>query len=218
MVFELRNIRAGKVPFVSAVPLDDNLDKILASIEGPPETPYEGGVFFIKVKLSELDPLGPPIMMFHTKIYHPNISPQGHICADYREKWNSVLSAGIESPVNDAKDLWYPTKSYDIQWSLGALLTALCGLLATPDVDDPLVPEIAQKYLEDYDGFCQDARYYTQRYATGSRPPQEDISFSEENPLVDAWYVLGPTLFLVSINSHTVKYPSSVEQSRVSKG
>lgn len=41
MFFELRDIREGKVPFVSAVPVDDNLDTVLASIEGPPETPYE---------------------------------------------------------------------------------------------------------------------------------------------------------------------------------
>jgi hypothetical protein len=104
MFFELRNIRAGKVPFVSAVPLDESLAKILASIEGPPETPYEGGIFFITVKLSDTDPFGPPLMRFHTKIYHPNISPQGHICADYREKWNSVLSAGFAKiPVSDPR-------------------------------------------------------------------------------------------------------------------
>jgi ubiquitin-protein ligase len=185
MFIELRNIRAGKVPFVSAVPLDDNLAKVLGSIEGPPETPYEGGVFFITIKLSETDPFGPPLMRFHTKIYHPNISPQGHICADYKEKWNSVLSAGTtKAPVSDSSALWYPAKSRDTQWSLGALLTALCGLLATPDVDDPLVPEIAQKYLEDYDGYCENARLYTKRFATGPRPEHEDLVFSEELPLI----------------------------------
>jgi ubiquitin-protein ligase len=181
MFFELRNIRAGKVPFVSAVPLDDSLAEVLASIEGPPETPYEGGVFFITVKLSETNPFGPPLMRFHTKIYHPNISPQGHICADYKEKWNAVLSAGTsKAPVSDSCALWYPPKSGDTRWSLGALLTAMCGLLASPDVDDPLVPEIAQKYIEDYNGYCENARLYTQRFATGPRPEYQDLIFSED--------------------------------------
>lgn len=181
MFFELRNIRAGKVPFVSAVPLDDSLAEVLASIEGPPETPYEGGVFFITVKLSETKPFGPPLMRFHTKIYHPNISPQGHICADYKEKWNTVLSAGSsKAPVSDSCALWYPPKSGDVRWSLGALLTAMCGLLASPDVDDPLVPEIAQKYIEDYNGYCENARLYTQRFATGQRPEYQDLVFSED--------------------------------------
>jgi ubiquitin-protein ligase len=181
MFFELRNIRASKVPFVSAVPLDDSLAKVLASIEGPPETPYEGGIFFITVQLSETDPYAPPVMRFHTKIYHPNISPQGHICADYKAKWNAVLAAGTSRiPVSDSNSIWYSPKSGDTRWSLGALLTALCGLLASPDVEDPLVPEIAQKYLEDYDGYCENARLYTKRFAMGPRPEERDLIFSEE--------------------------------------
>lgn len=184
MFFELRNIRAGKVPFVSAVPLDDSLEKVLASIEGPPETPYEGGVFWITVKLSETDPFGPPLMRFHTKIYHPNISPQGHICADYKEKWNAVLSYGTSRvPVTDPKALWYPAGSHETRWSLGDLLTAICGLLASPDVDDPLVPEIARIYLEDYESYCEYARRYTNLYATSSRPEDGELNFSEELPL-----------------------------------
>jgi ubiquitin-protein ligase len=184
--FDLRNIRTGKIPFVSAAPVQDSLDRVLASIEGPPETPYEGGIFWITVKLSNIDPLGPPLMRFQTKIYHPNISPKGHICADYKEKWNSVLSAGsTDGPVQNPADLWYRRKSGETLWSLGALLTALCGLLATPDVDDPLVPEIAQKYLEDYDGYCQNAKLYTQLYATGERPEEIKLIFLEDGPKED---------------------------------
>jgi ubiquitin-protein ligase len=183
MFIDLRNIRAGKVPFVSAVPLDDRVDKVLASIEGPPETPYEGGIFWITVKLPENDPNAPPMMRFHTKVYHPNISPQGHICADYKEKWTSAFPAGIHrSPVKDPNALWYRAKSSDAEWTLGALLTALCGLLATPDVDDPLVPEIAQKYLEDFDGYCKNAKLYTQRFATGERPDESQLLFLEDLP------------------------------------
>ena len=183
MFIDLRNIRAGKVPFISAVPLNDRLDKVLASIEGPPETSYEGGIFWITVKLPENDPNAPPMMRFHTKVYHPNISPQGHICADYKEKWTSAFPAGIHrSPVKDPNALWYRAKSSDAEWTLGALLTALCGLLATPDVDDPLVPEIAQKYLEDFDGYCKNARLYTQRFATGERPDESQLLFLEDLP------------------------------------
>ncbi|PVH76054.1 hypothetical protein DL98DRAFT_574700 [Cadophora sp. DSE1049] len=190
MFLELRNIRAGKVPFVSATPLDNRLDRILASIEGPPETPYEGGVFWITVKLSETDPYGPPLMRFHTKIYHPNISPQGHICADYKDKWNDVLSAGFsKSHVKDPSDVWFSGNSKQIKWSLGALLTALCGLLASPDVEDPLVPEIAMKYLEDYDDYCRSARLFTEKWATGQRPDEANLLFLEDSfsEHLDAW-------------------------------
>jgi hypothetical protein len=76
----------------------------------------------------------------------------------------------------------YVAKSTGLKWSLGALLTALCGSLATPDVDDPLVPEIAQIYLEDHETYRHNARFYTKRFATGQRPDYEDLRFLEEVP------------------------------------
>lgn len=180
MFIEIRNIRSGKVPFVSAAPLNERLDEVLASIEGPPGTPYEGGVFWITVKLSSKDPFAPPLLRFHTKVYHPNISPQGHICADYTEKWNAVLSAGSQPPNSKKPDSWFAAKSSEVRWSLGALLTALCALLASPDADDPLVPEIAQTYLEDYDKYCENARLYTTKFASRNRPDYDQLLFFEE--------------------------------------
>ena len=191
MFIELRDIREGKVPFVSAAPLNDRLDKVLASIEGPPETPYEGGVFWITVKLSDIDPHGPPLMRFHTRIYHPNVSPRGDICADYKEKWTHMLSAGA-GKVKGQTALWYRGSRAKIEWSLGALLTALCGLLATPNVEDPLVPEIAQKYLEDYDGYCENARIYTKKFATAERPSEKDLLFFEASATSDDILVMSP--------------------------
>lgn len=182
MFIELRNIRTSKVPFVSAVPLDNCLNKVLASIEGPPETPYEGGIFWIAVKLPENNPYAPPLMRFHTKVYHPNISPQGHICSDYQQNWMAYSEYTHDSHVKDPTAIWYRSKSSNAEWTLGALLTALCGLLATPDVDDPLVPEIAQKYLEDYEGYCENAKRYTQLFATGERPNENQLLFLEETP------------------------------------
>jgi ubiquitin-protein ligase len=180
MFLELRNIRTANVPFVSAVPLGDNLDRVLASIEGPPETPYEGGVFWITVRLSEKDPLGPPLMRFQTKIYHPNISPQGHICSDYSQRWNDPSPKSRRRLAKDPGATWYGRKSTDIQWSLGALLMALCGLLASPDADDPLVPEIAQQYLANYGNYCEAARMYTKRYAGQERPDEHELQFLDD--------------------------------------
>ncbi|KAL5328695.1 hypothetical protein ACEPPN_002197 [Leptodophora sp. 'Broadleaf-Isolate-01'] len=178
MFVELRSIRLSKVPFISAVPLEDGLDKVLASIEGPPETPYDGGVFFITVKLSEHSQQA-PLMRFQTKIYHPNISPQGHICADYVQRWNPKECA--ETSTEDTVDWWYHRKPGETVWSLGALLTALCGFLAAPEVDGLLVPEIAQKYVEDY---CRSAKVYAQLYVLPRRPDNNDLVFLEDSEQV----------------------------------
>jgi hypothetical protein len=42
MVLELRSIRRAAIPFMSAVPIGDSLDRILASIEGPRTLPAPG--------------------------------------------------------------------------------------------------------------------------------------------------------------------------------
>jgi ubiquitin-protein ligase len=168
MFIELRNIRSGKIPFISAMTVGDRLDRILASIEGPPETPYEGGVFWLTGEIRPSDHSGVPLLRFHTKVYHPNIDSRGNLCADYWTRWGSNNKSG-----------WTFGQSSSV-WSLGALLVAICGLLSSPDTDDPLVPEIAQKYLEDYDDYCRSAKSYTEKYATGDRPTEDTLVFNED--------------------------------------
>lgn len=171
---ELRDIRQAQVPFISAVPINDRLDTILASIEGPPDTPYEGGVFWITMRITDHYPNQLPLMRFNTKIYHPNISPQGRVCyADGQLRTCTKLLK--------VSDGWFNGTERRRDWSIGALLTALCGLLSSPDVDDPLVPEIAQTYLIDYYKYCYNARIYTEKYATNKRPDEPDLVFLD-NP------------------------------------
>ncbi|KAH9904294.1 prion-inhibition and propagation-domain-containing protein [Xylariomycetidae sp. FL2044] len=168
---ELRNIRRAGVPFISAVPVGDALDQILASIEGPPGTPYEGGVFYIMVRIAEGNP---PALRFHTRIYHPNIHPSGRVCADYAEWWhNSNLLNGVAESHNRLP--WF-SEHITNHYTLGALLVAICGLLASPNIDDPLVPEIAEKYLTDYEGYCAAAKLYTERYAHACRPSDDELA------------------------------------------
>ncbi|KAK0738725.1 ubiquitin-conjugating enzyme/RWD-like protein, partial [Schizothecium vesticola] len=140
---ELRSIKAAKIPFLSARALGDSMDKVLASIEGPPDTPYEGGIFWLKVHFQTADISQPPVLRFITRVYHPNIDCLGNICADYQDCAS-----------------WFSTKS-----CLASILTAVCGLLASPNVEDPLVPEIAETYVKDHERYCEIARTYTLNHA-----------------------------------------------------
>lgn len=58
-----------------------------------------------------------------------------------------------------------------MQCTFGVLLTAICGLL---------VPVIAQKCLKVYDGYLENAKLYTQRFATADRPAADKLLFPEE--------------------------------------
>ena len=176
---ELRSIRYANVPFISAAPLGDCLDKMIARIEGPPDTPYEGGVFWILVSFSSVSETEPPLLRFLTRIYHPNIDCNGNICADYHAWWNELEHIGTST--KSTKEAWFSARKSN-WYSLGALLTALCGLLASPNIDDPLVVEIAETYIRSHADYCSAARRYTQMYARKDVRPQEyyDIAMKQD--------------------------------------
>jgi ubiquitin-conjugating enzyme E2 S len=67
---------------------EDPLD-IQADINGPKETPYEKGVFRVKILVGSDFPYTAPKGIFTTKIYHPNVSEKGEICVNTLNKdWN----------------------------------------------------------------------------------------------------------------------------------
>jgi ubiquitin-protein ligase len=178
MFHELKTIRKAKVPFISAIPVGDDLSRILASIEGPPETPYEGGIFWILVLASQKA----PILRFHTKIYHPNIDHStGVLCADFQQKWNPAkIQPSLKKHFAESTALWSERTSPDM-WSLLSLLIAICGLLASPNVNDPLVPDIAQKLVQDPDHFYEIAKKWTAEHAKASDKPDEaSLQFPDE--------------------------------------
>lgn len=139
---ELLEIQKNPCENCSAGPAsDDNLTEWDGFILGPTDTPYEGGLFNIKIIFPEDFPISPPKVQFITKIYHPNIDGWGNICLDL------------------LKDQWSPALS------INKLLLCICSLLADPNPDDPLVPSIAYLFKNNIDVFNTKAREYTMQYA-----------------------------------------------------
>ena len=138
---ELQEIRKDPPLNISAGPINDNLFEWEAVLLGPTETPYEGGVFILNIHIPLDYPMKPPNILFKTKIYHPNINSTGAICLD-------IL-----------KSNWSPSLT------LSKLLLSICSLLNDPNCDDPLVPDIAKEYKQNYDLFVKNAKEWTQYYA-----------------------------------------------------
>ena len=58
------------------------MDLLAPEIEGPADSPYEGGRFRLEVSIPSRYPFEPPSVRFLTPIYHPNIDSAGRICLD----------------------------------------------------------------------------------------------------------------------------------------
>jgi ubiquitin-conjugating enzyme E2 D/E len=139
---ELADLRGSPPENCSAGPISDtDLYSWEASIIGPKDSPYEGGVFLLTIFFPTDYPFKPPKVAFKTKIFHPNINSQGGICLD-------IL-----------KDQWSPALS------IGKVLLSISSLLTDANPNDPLVPEIARLYVENRAEFDRTAREWTQTYA-----------------------------------------------------
>lgn len=139
---ELTDISADPPVNCSAGPVGDDLFNWQATLMAPDDSPYHGGVFNLSIKFPSDYPFKPPKLNFKTKIYHPNISPNGAICLDIlKTNWSPALT-------------------------ISKVLLSLLSLFTDPNPDDPLVAEAADLYRKDIDAYNAKAKEWTLRYAT----------------------------------------------------
>jgi ubiquitin-conjugating enzyme E2 N len=141
IIREAKTLATEKVPGISAVQNPDNFNHFHVTVEGPGDTPYEGGLFHADLLLPQDYPMSPPKILFVTPIYHPNIDKQGRVCLD-------IL-----------KNNWTPALQ------IRSVLLSLQALLAEPDPNDFLDVKTADNWKEDPKGAEKIAREWTQKYA-----------------------------------------------------
>ncbi|KAL2865995.1 acyl-CoA dehydrogenase/oxidase [Aspergillus lucknowensis] len=137
----ITGIQADPPSSCSAGPFGEDLFHWQATIMGPGDSPYSGGVFFLTIHFPTDYPFKPPKVNFNTRIYHPNINSNGSICLDIlRDQWSPALT-------------------------ISKVLLSICSMLTDPNPDDPLVPEIAHVYKTDRPRYEATAREWTRKYA-----------------------------------------------------
>ena len=133
---ELQDLAQAPPAQLSAGPAGEDMFCWQATIMGPPDSPYQGGLFFLTIHFPSDYPFKPPKVVFTTKIYHPNINSNGSICLDIL-RWVLVPGAGVPT-AECARSQWSPALT------VSKVLLSICSLLCDPNPDDPLVPEIAR--------------------------------------------------------------------------
>nr|XP_037288535.1 ubiquitin-conjugating enzyme E2 T-like isoform X1 [Rhipicephalus microplus] len=162
---ELAMLNSELPPGIVCNPVADMLDTFEAVITGANGTPYEGGIFKLNIRIPERYPFEAPVAVFKTEIqgtifrypfeapvavfqtpvYHPNVDSTGRICLDV-----------LQMP---PKGRWRPSLN------LKVVLLSLHALLAQPNPDDPLVPELADQFKYQRDMFNRLAAEHTRRHA-----------------------------------------------------
>ncbi|XP_022952480.1 ubiquitin-conjugating enzyme E2 5B-like [Cucurbita pepo subsp. pepo] len=140
---ELKDLQRDPPTSCSAGPVAEDMFHWQATILGPCDSPYAGGVFLVTIHFPPDYPFKPPKVAFKTKVFHPNINNNGNICLDIlKEQWSPALT-------------------------ISKVLLSICSLLTDPNPDDPLVPEIAHMCKSDKVKYESQARSWTHKYAMG---------------------------------------------------
>ena len=139
---ELEELTNNPPTNCSAGVIDDDMFHWQATILGPQGSPYEGGIFYLRINFPQDYPFKPPNVSFITKIYHCNINSTGSICLDIlKEQWSPALT-------------------------ISKVLLSICSLMDDQNPQDPLVLEAANLFIENKDQFIARAQAYTLQYAS----------------------------------------------------
>eukprot|EP01080_Neovahlkampfia_damariscottae_P012445 gene12445-6197_t len=138
---ETQSLFKDPPPGISAVPHDENARYFDVVMQGPEESPFEGGVFQLELFLPDTYPMQPPKVRFLTPLYHPNVDKLGRICLDIlKKKWSPALQ-------------------------IRTVLLSIQVLLSAPNPDDPLDNTIAEIWKKDEKTAMKTAKEWTEKYA-----------------------------------------------------
>ncbi|KAK4801152.1 hypothetical protein SAY86_021639 [Trapa natans] len=138
--------------------INDGMQEFYVDFHGPKDSPYQGGLWRIRVELPDAYPYKSPSIGFINKIYHPNVDEMsGSVCLDViNQTW---------SPMFDLVNVFE---------------VFLPQLLLYPNPSDPLNGEAAALMMRDKASYEQRVKEYCEKYA---KP--EDIGAAEEDKSSD---------------------------------
>lgn len=133
---------------------DRDIKRLNGVITGPKDSYYEGGLYFLDIKIPYNYPIVAPEVKFKTKIWHPNISSaSGYICLDIlKHEWRPVIS-------------------------LKTILLSIKILLSNPNGSDPQDAVVASQFNQKKELFIKTAKFWTQEFANDNNA---NIYFDEE--------------------------------------
>ena len=142
---ELKDLQDNPILNIAAtvgLPNPSNIYEWRCTISGPADTPFGGGLFYLKILFPKDYPNTKPEVRFTNKIYHLNVSPSnGHICISTLNQWKP------KTPMVD-------------------VISAIFALFYSQNPASPYSGEMAREYESNRREFDRKAKEWTKKYAS----------------------------------------------------
>ena len=108
---------------------------------GPPDTPFEGGIFECIFEFPQNYPMKPPSFKFITSFPHPNVYNDGKMCI-------SILHDGIdEFGYENISERWSSSQN------VNSILMSILSIISEPNFESPANVDAAQLWKKDYSSY-----------------------------------------------------------------
>ena len=168
IMMELKDLQNNPILNITAtvgLPNPNNIYEWRCTISGPMDTPFGGGLFFLKILFPKDYPNTKPEVCFLTPIYHINVNPR----------------AGLSEPLGhvciSTLNWWTP------QCTIRQVLTDIFALFWLSNPESPYGLERADEMTKNINLYNAKCKYYTQKYARMDRDLQitnQDWNFNDQ--------------------------------------
>lgn len=135
------NLKKSKViPIVNCSFIDNDKTHWKVVFLGTEGTPYENGYFQVELIFKDVFPKNGPEAKFITKMFHPNIGKNGHVCMDLLNCWNEKTTM---------ENVFY----------------GIIEILDNPVPENGYANDAKKLLEEDYDKYMDTVEEYTIKYA-----------------------------------------------------
>jgi len=149
---------------------ESNLFQWKIYLEGPSDTPYEGGVFQLSMSFPPDFPMSPPELKFISDFWHPNVYKEtGGVCI-------SILHPPGEDEMSGElpEERWLPTQT------VTTIILSVMSLLSSPNFSSPANVDASVEWRKSPDVFKQRIQRLIQK-ANKEKPAHIVIPHPETN-------------------------------------
>ena len=132
----------------------NNIMEWKCTMVGPSDTPYAGGLFYLRIKFPDNYPNKAPEVSFLNPIYHINVNPRKPIGSNIAESLGHVCISTL--------NWWNPTSN------MRQVLNDIFALFYLANPKSPYGMDRADEFLKNRKLYDDKCRYFTQKYAAMS--------------------------------------------------